>query len=99
MELRKIMNQKELDLNIEVTPEIEDAFYFLRSVETDIPDAEEDESVEEYEKRLSRLCDAPVRAGQRLEKLPFEERMQVIRKAYQMIDNLKKYGIPCAEWA
>ena len=49
------MNQKELDLNIEVTPEIEDAFYFLRSVETDIPDAEEDESVEEYEKRLSRL--------------------------------------------
>ena len=74
MELEKIMNQKELDLNIEVTPDIEDAFYFLRSVETDIPDAEEDESVEEYEKRLSRLCDAPVRAGQRLEKLPFEEK-------------------------
>lgn len=93
------MNQKNIDLNIKVTPAIEDAFYFLRSTETEIPDPTDEESVEEYEKRLSDKLDASQKAGERLCKLPYEERMQAIRKAYQMIDNIKKYGIPCAEWA
>lgn len=86
------------DLQIEVTPAIEDAFYFLRSLETEMPDITDEESPEDYEARLSALYDPANNAGNRLADLPEDEKWQAIRAAYQMIDNIRKYGIPCAAW-
>lgn len=71
------------DLQIEVTPAIEDAFYFLQGVE----------------KREDDMTDAQVNAGKRLEKYTRDERMEAIHYAYQMLDNIDKYGIACAQWA
>ena len=86
------------ELQIEVTPAIEDAFYFLQSLEKDLPDPSDEESPEDYEQRLKTTADPALHAGARLEKLPYDERMEAVRIAYRMIDNLEKYGIPCAEW-
>ena len=71
------------DLQIEVTPAIEDAFYFLQGVEKHDDD----------------ISDAQVNAGKRLEKYPRDERMEAVHFAYMMLDNLDKYGIPCAAWS
>lgn len=93
------MTQRDKDLNIEVTPAVEDAFYFLRSTENEIPEPKEDEPVELYEARLDAMYENSAKAGERLAKIPYEERMSAIRSAHKMIDNLKKYGVACAEWA
>lgn len=96
------LTQREIDLDIDVTPAIEDAFYFLRLMDEDnkFDDTSDDsESVEDYEKRLESHYKSGHAAGDRLTKLPYEERMQAIHYGYQMIDNLKKYGVPCAAWA
>lgn len=71
------------DLQIKVTPAIEDAFHFLYGVENE----EED------------ITDAQANAGKRLEKYSREERMDAVHYAYQMIENIEKYGVACAEWA
>lgn len=86
------------DLQIEVTPTVEDAFYFLQSLENELPDIREDETCEEYEERLDKLTNPSLHAGDRLAQIPYKERMEAIGKAYQMIDNLKKYGVACAQW-
>lgn len=70
-------------LQIEVTPIIEDAFHFLYGVE----------------KSKEEITDAQANCGKRLEKYTREERLEAVHYAYQMIDNLEKYGIACAEWA
>ena len=70
------------DLQIEVTPAIEDAFYFLQGAE----------------RRDGDISDAQVNAGKRLEKYPRNERMEAVHYAYKMLDNLDKYGIACAAW-
>ena len=97
------MNRKEAmgipELDIEVTPLVEDAFYFLSYTENPKPLEEILEMDEQQEKDYDLFCQASQHAGDRLTKVPREERMEAIRKAYQMIDNIKKYGIACAEWA
>lgn len=70
------------DLQINVTPAIEDAFYFLQGVE----------------KSEDCITEAQANAGKRLEKYSREERMEAVQCAYKMIDNIDKYGIPCAAW-
>lgn len=70
------------DLQIEVTPAVEDAFYFLQGLE----------------KMEDDITDAQVNAGKRLEKYPRDERMEAVHYAYKMLDNLDKYGIACAAW-
>lgn len=95
--------QREEDLDIEVTPVVEDAFYFLRMLEksgeigSDIDN--EDETVEEYEERLDREHTPSLNAGDRLAKIPYHERMEAIHEAYRMLDNIKKYGVACNKWA
>jgi len=93
--------QREQDLDIEITPEIEDAFYFLRILEKagEIGnDIDENETLEEYEKRLNDEHTPALNAGDRLAKLPYDERMKAIHYGYQMLDNIKKYGVACSEW-
>lgn len=70
------------DLQIKVTPAIEDAFHFLYGVEK----SEED------------ITDAQVNCGKRLEKYSREERLNAVENAYKMIENIDKYGVACAEW-
>lgn len=70
------------DLQIEVTPAVEDAFYFLQGLE----------------KREDDMTDAQLNAGKRLESYPRDECMEAVRNAYRMLDNISKYGIPCAAW-
>ena len=71
------------DLQIEVTPAVEDAFHFLYGVE----------------KNGENITDAQVHCGQRLEKdYTKEESKQAMKIAYKMLDNTDKYGIPCAAW-
>ena len=86
------------DLCINVTPVIEDAFYFLYNTENkkSIKDIEDmtDEEWEKYDKS----CEASNNAGERLLKVSHEERTESIQQAYKMIDNIKKYGVACAEW-
>lgn len=94
--------QRDADLDIKVTPEIEDAFYFLKLIESDneqVFATDDSESPEDYEKRLQLHFQGGQNAGDRLTNLPYDERMQAIHYGYQMLDNLKKYGVPCAEWA
>ena len=86
------------DLQIEVTPAVEDAFYFLRGLEADFPESPDNETPEEYDERLSKFFDPSINAGKRLGELEETEKWQAVNSAYQMIDNLKKYGVACAEW-
>lgn len=72
------------ELQIEVTPAVEDAFYFLNGIENSESDINE----------------AQILCGQRLHSVYSEEEAKdAIKKAYMMIDNIKKYGIACAAWA
>ena len=72
------------ELQIEVTPAVEDAFYFLNGIENSVSDINE----------------AQILCGQRLRSVYSEEEAKdAIKKAYMMIDNIKKYGIACAAWA
>lgn len=97
------MTQKEQDLNITVTPIIEDAFYFLKSLEDDngelLKDYENDEeSYEEYVARLNAKYDGPQHAADRLNSHSPEEVREAVVYAYRMIDNIKKYGVACKDW-
>ena len=87
------------DLCIDIDSVTEDAFYFLSYTENPKPLEEILEMDEQQERDYDLFCQASQHAGDRLTKIPREERMEAIRKAYQMIDNIKKYGIACAEWA
>lgn len=70
------------DLYVEVTPEVEDAFYFLYPVENgqEPTDASSSAGV-----RLSRIKDRA-----RLS--------QTIQSALRMIENVRKYGVACVDW-
>ena len=107
------MNKQEAllipDLQIEVTPLVEDAFYAFR----DIDDSELD-------KRLSELGDDYVEGDEKADELlekylkdielsekarerwfatgSASERIDALLKAQKMIENIKKYGVPCAQW-
>ena len=87
------------DLNINVTPTVEDAFYFLSHVEKQKHIDEILAMTDEEEEAYNASCDASNNAGERLLKVSKEEQMEAIRQAYKMIDNIKKYGVACAEWA
>lgn len=87
------------DLQVDVTPAVEDAFYFLQSLDKELPDATEEETLEKYEARLASLVDPGLRAGSRLASLPPQERTDAMLEASRMMDNLKKYGVACAAWA
>ena len=70
------------DLCIEVSPAVEDAFYFLFSVNLDDVDS----------------TDASTRAGQRLISTHKDMSWEAVKTAYNMIDNIEIYGVACAEW-
>ena len=86
------------DLQINVTPAVEDAFYFLHSLEKEVPDPMDNETAEDFDARLEASIQPAINAGNRLTLLPAIERQVAIHEAYRMIDNLKKYGVPCAAW-
>ena len=70
------------DLQIEVTPIVEDAFYFIQSLEGSISD-------EAGIKAAERL---------QSEGYTKDEIRNALVSADKMIGNLKKYGVACAEW-
>ena len=77
------MTQRDKDLNIKVTPAVEDAFHFLYGVNKEDADITEEQ----------------IRCGQRLQQnYSRTERLEAIHAAYQMLDNIDQYGTPCAEW-
>ncbi len=86
------------ELCIDVDAATEDAFFFLSYAEDQKTVEEMLAMNEEEEREYDLYCDASQHAGDRLTKVPREERMEAIRKAYQMIENKKTYGVPCAEW-
>lgn len=71
------------DLQIEVTPAVEDAFHFLYGLESSVDD----------------ITDAQARCGEHLREYEKEEQQMAVHTAFKMIDNIKKYGVACAEWA
>ena len=73
---------KEIDLNIKVTPLVEDCFYLLLAINDEI-------SEEQGAKVYDRIKGAWT-------KREYEE---AFLTAQRMIENLKKYGVACAEWA
>jgi hypothetical protein len=87
------------DLQIKLTPVIEDAFYFLSHIENQKPIDEILAMDDQQEKDYDLFCQASQHAGDRLLKVSRVERMEAIHYAYQMIDNVRKYGVACAEWA
>ena len=96
------------DLCIEVTPLIEDAFYAFRDIdcrELDrrlnalgddyvSGDAETDALLQKYLDDL----ETAEKARQRFMQGDPKERVHAMTAAFQMIDNIEKYGVPCAEW-
>ena len=96
------------ELCIEVTPLVEDAFYAFREIDDkelqerldNLPDdyvsgdAETDALMEKFYKDIESAENARLRFMQGSP----EERFKAMNAAYQMIENLEKYGVPCAEW-
>jgi len=97
------------DLQIEVTELVEDAFYAFRDVDDselkkrlkelgdDYVDGDEkaDELLTKYLKDLDiaeKAADRWLQSG-----TPYE-RVQALLAAEKMIENQKKYGVPCAAW-
>ena len=70
------------ELQIEVTPEVEDAFYFLHGV------------IE----KAGNVSEAQSRCGEHLKYYPLDVQKKAIEKAMKMIDNIEKYGVACAAW-
>ena len=71
------------DLQVEVTPAVEDAFHFLYGTE----------------KNKENITEAQVLCGQRLNsEYSAEECKEAIKRAFKMIDNIKTYGVACAQW-
>ena len=70
------------ELCIEVSPAVEDAFYFLLPVNWDDMES----------------TDASTHAGQRLISTHKDMSWEAVKTAYKMIDNIEKYGVACAEW-
>ena len=70
------------------SPAVEDAFYFLNALQKGIPEPLDEESPEDYEARMKASFDPSIRAGDRLAKLPYEERMRALAKAREIIGSL-----------
>lgn len=86
------------ELCIEVKPEIEDAFIFLNSIENDRTLEDVLEMTDEESKAYFDYKRVAHRAGDRMLQLEVPKRKEAIHKAYQMIDNMKKYGVACVAW-
>jgi hypothetical protein len=96
------------ELCIEVTPLVEDAFYAFRDIDDKelqerldrLPDdyvsgdAKTDELMEKFDRDIESAENARMRFMQGTP----TERFAAMNAALQMIENLEKYGVPCAEW-
>lgn len=96
------------ELCIEVTPLVEDAFYAFREIDDKelqerldrLPDdyvsgdAKTDALMEKFYSDIESAENARMRFMQGSP----AERLKAMNAAYQMIENLEKYGVPCAEW-
>lgn len=96
------------DLCIEVTPLIEDAFFAFRDIDCKeldkrlnalgddyvSGDAETDALLAKY---LNDLETAD-KARERFMQGEPKERVHAMATAFQMMENIEKYGVPCAEW-
>ena len=76
------------DLQIEVTPAVEDAFYFLRHIENQKPIKEVLAMSDQQEKDYDLFCQASQHAGVRLLKVSREERMEAILRWVSKSGNL-----------
>ena len=85
--MEKLTNEeikRSKDLQIKVTPAVEDAFYFIHAAVHD----------------ATALTEAQIKCRDRLIKdYPQKEAHDAIDVALKMIGNIEKYGIACAEWA
>lgn len=70
------------DLQVEITPAVEDAFYFLYGVIT----------------KAGNATEAQEHCGEHLKGYPLDVQKQAIADAMKMVDNLEKYGVACAAW-
>ena len=96
------------ELCIKVTPLIEDAFYAFRDIDCKeldkrldalgndyvSGDAETDALMAKYERDLANAEAARKRFMQGNP----TERVHALATAYKMMENIEKYGVPCAEW-
>lgn len=96
------------DLQIEVTPLIEDAFYAFREIDCKELDARLNRLSDNYvrgdaetdklmEKYLNDI-DIAEKARERLMLIGPAKRANAIATAFKMIENQEKYGYPCLEW-
>lgn len=71
------------DLDINVTPLVEDAFYFLKALGGELSKDAGNKAVE----RMNRLG------------YDVQEIQEALLTAERMMGNIRKYGIACEEWA
>ena len=97
------------ELNIEVTEMVEDAFYGFRDIDdaelekrlSEMPDDYESGDIETD--RLMEKYMKDIEISERARERWFacqdpKERMDAVLNAFQMIENIKKYGVPCVAW-
>ena len=72
------------ELNIEVTPLVEDLFFVTLSLNGEISQEEGRKAFQRMEKQFSEI-----------KRVDFE---LALNSATQMRENIKKYGKPCNEW-
>ena len=96
------------ELCIEVTPLVEDAFYAFRDIDDKelqerldrLPDdyVSGDPQTDELMEKFDRDIESAENARLRFMQGSPVERLKAMSDAFQMIENLEKYGVPCAEW-
>lgn len=110
---KHFMNKQEAllipDLQIEVTPLVEDAFYAYRDIDDSELDARLKELGDNYiegDEEADKLLDRYLKDIEFSEKArerwfatgSASERVDALMKAQKMIENIKKHGVPCAQW-
>ena len=96
------------ELCIEVTPLVEDAFYAFRDIDDKelqerldrLPDdyVSGDPQTDELMDKFYSDIESAENARLRFMQGSPVERLKAMSDAFQMIENLEKYGVPCAEW-
>lgn len=70
------------DLQIRITPAVEDAFYFLQGLQ----------------ENGSFMTESQIECGRNLSDYSETEKFEAIHDATRMLRNIEKYGVACAEW-
>lgn len=96
------------ELDIDVTEAVEDAFYAFRDIEAKELDeclsktpnyVSGDAHIDKLISKFNKDCKNAENAMRRLNAIAdIDVRTDAILKAFKMIENVEKYGVPCADW-